>query len=131
MGKVKNAVIFAVLMVVVVSMSQAARRSDKIAPDLAEELDARAPESRVIVVYEDGVTESDVAAIQGQGGVVRRALPNGRALAGTMSRRDIEDLARSSRVRSISPDRRVLGTLDVTVPATGAGRRLCPARTRG
>jgi len=97
------------------------RSSAKIAGDLRETM-SLGREQRVIVSFAPGVADQDMAAAFSRAGRTARRLGQDRMFATSLNRRDIEALASDARVQSISPDRRVVATMDIAVPTVGGDR---------
>ena len=114
---------WAVALAAMVSNAQAgtAHGSAKIANDLRQAM-SLARESRVIVTFAPGLTERDMTAAIARSGKSGRRLGSDRLFAASLNRRDIEALASDPRVASVSPDRRVVATMDIAVPTVGGDR---------
>ena len=96
-------------------------RIDKLAPDLRESMTLSA-DQRVIVTYAADLDESGVQALVSKSGRASRRLSVSKLITASVSRREIEALESDSRVLSISPDRKVVATMDVAIPTIGADR---------
>jgi hypothetical protein len=99
----------------------AVKQADKLSPDLRETM-TLSREQRVIVTYAPGLHDSDVRALVTKSGRVAKRLAGSTAIAASLTRREIEGLERDGRILSISPDRKVVATMDVAVPTVGADR---------
>src|SRR5580765_4940794 len=99
----------------------AANRPDKLAPDLRASM-TLVRDQRVIVTYAPGLDEPAVQALILKSGRDARRLNGSRAIAASLSRRQIENLETDARVLTISPDRKVAATMDIAVPTIGADR---------
>src|SRR6185503_7471306 len=93
----------------------------KLSSDLQSQLGSSASH-RVIVTYAPGFGERDLDAIAKRGGTIHRNMTSVSAFAATLSEKEIADQAADPRVVSISPDRRILSSMDIALPATGANR---------
>ena len=94
----------------------------KLASDLRARIDSGQGIHRVIVRHDPSFGDADLDAIRVRGGTLRQRHDGIGAFSADLSTDEIEVLASDARIRSISPDRRVLANLDVTVPAVGADR---------
>ncbi|MCH7780702.1 MAG: S8 family serine peptidase, partial [Acidobacteria bacterium] len=93
--------------------------SSKIARDLQGKMDRGEQDIRVIVTLVDGLAARDIEDLTfGRGRDVRRSGKTG--INGRLRQFEILDLAADGRVLSISPDRLVMGSMDVAVSASGA-----------
>src|SRR5262245_15363631 len=111
-----------VALAVMVSNAHAASpHVSKIAGDLRQEM-SLARESRVIVSFAPGLSERDATAALARSGKTGRRLGHDRLFAASLNRREIESLASDPRVASVSPDRRVVATMDIAVPTVGGDR---------
>ena len=90
----------------------------KVAPDL--DLDGATGDFRVIVTYRPGTADEEIVGLAGSNGVVRHDFEGIHAFAGTMTAERLLEIVSDDRVLSVSPDRRVAGTMDVAVPTIGA-----------
>jgi serine protease AprX len=81
-----------------------------------------AHDQRVIVTYALGLDEPAVQALISKGGRTARRLSGSSAIAASLSRSQIESLEADARVLTISPDRKVVATMDIAVPTIGADR---------
>ena len=120
----KNIISIALVILVAAGMASAIAGSPqgKIAGDLQRSLDARASVETlpVIVSYDSATTVGTLEQHRTRGGRSLARLDSIRGLAGRLSKNEIEELAADPRVLSISPDRRVTGAMDVTVPTVGS-----------
>ena len=110
------------LAVALAATTWAGNLQPKFAPDLAEELDRGAPAARVIVTHDEEMNQDELRSFGTAGPQLRQRLSVIQAVSGEFSRDELNELAANPRVLSISPDRRVIGSLDVAVTATGSGR---------
>jgi hypothetical protein len=92
---------------------------DKLAADLKGRIESGGTH-RVIVSHDASFGSSDLDALRNRGERLRRNHPGIGGFSADLSSEAIEDLASDPRVLSISPDRKVVGNLDVTVPTVGA-----------
>src|SRR5262245_66439127 len=70
---------------------------------------------RVILSYAPGFGERDLDAIAKRGGKIHRNMTSVSAFAATLSEKEIADQAADPRILSISPDRRVLSSMDIAL----------------
>ena len=92
--------------------------SKKLSRDLATA--ARGPTVNVIVQFERQPQSADLVSILGKGGAVKRSLANIRGVAVSVPAEALDNLASQPGVAYISLDRPITGSIDYTVPASGA-----------
>jgi hypothetical protein len=94
--------------------------NSKIALDLLKSMENQETGLKVIVTFTSGVRASDMLDIAGPSGDRVRVLRGGRFMAGTLDASEIERLANDPAVFSISPDRKVLGSMDTAIASLEA-----------
>lgn len=115
----KHLITLITLAALALGLSSTQAASSKVAVDLQQQMNRGEKDLRVIVTLADGLVGTDVEELtNGRGRGLRR---NGaRGVRGRLHPFEIDALASDPRVRSISPDRRVSGAMDVAVSASGA-----------
>ncbi|MEW5807447.1 MAG: S8 family peptidase, partial [Acidobacteriota bacterium] len=110
------------LSIVFLSSFSPAADSPKISADLKEKLAAgnKDEELQVIIQYNDAPAAADFDRIKEKGGKIKRGFNAVRGIAASLSLKEIEELQSDSRIRSISPDRIIRGSMDIADPASGA-----------
>jgi len=102
-------------------LAAGSNRIDKLAPDLRESM-TLSHNQRVIVTYAANLDESSVQALVSKSGQAAKRFAGSTVISSSLSRREIESLEMDARVVSISPDRKVMATMDIAVPTIGADR---------
>ena len=93
----------------------------KIARDLQLSLESQALDLNVIITTRPGAAAAVVDKVRGRSGDRMRTLRGGRFLAGKMDALDIAELAQDPSILSISPDRKVFGSMDTALASLEAG----------
>ena len=96
--------------------------SEKIARDLAVDLDRSNGERRVIITYRSDVADRDIADLRGRGRGQLQKLEGAHGLTGALDAATIREMAADPRIESISPDRPLKAHMDVAIDAIGADR---------
>lgn len=103
-----------------------AENEGKASRDLTAQINPLLPESRltVVVQYGDEPQSQDFSLLSTLGAAVLKELPIIHALIVDIPSGRIDELAQSTRVKRISPDREVQACLDIAAPTVGANNSI-------